>query len=93
MTGTDEAGLERILRILPFRTGVPVPEWIITSGEMDTKGTGGLLGAGYVTFLKLQLNVLICSQILGAILGMERRSLLDWLRQKLLELTWTVARS
>jgi hypothetical protein len=82
MTGTDEAGLERILRILPFRAGVPVPEWIITSGETDTKGAGGLLGAGYVSFLKLQLDVLICKQILGERLGMER-PFLDWPRPKL----------
>ncbi|KAF8319982.1 hypothetical protein DL93DRAFT_2074299 [Clavulina sp. PMI_390] len=45
--GTDGAGLERAMRLFPLRTGVPNPEWIIVGPEADTKGAGGILGAGF----------------------------------------------
>ncbi|KAG8790630.1 hypothetical protein FRC17_008875 [Serendipita sp. 399] len=47
VSGTDAEGFERALRLLPLRTGVGVPEWIITSNFADTTGAGGILGAGY----------------------------------------------
>lgn len=47
MSGTDDDGFERSLRLFPFRSGVAVPDWIITGPEADTRGAGGLLGAGY----------------------------------------------
>lgn len=49
LTSTDDAGLERILRLFPLRTGVSVPEWVITGPSADVMGAGGLLGAGYWT--------------------------------------------
>lgn len=48
MDATDDAGLERVLRLFPFRTGVMMPEWVITGPEADMLGAGGFLGAGYV---------------------------------------------
>jgi len=40
-------GLERAARLFPFRTGVPVPSWIVLSSAIDTFGIGGVVGAGY----------------------------------------------
>ncbi|KAG8780893.1 hypothetical protein FRC15_009190 [Serendipita sp. 397] len=47
VSGTEISGFERALRLIPLRTGVGVPEWIITSNAADSMGAGGLLGAGY----------------------------------------------
>ncbi|KAH7320546.1 hypothetical protein B0J17DRAFT_685121 [Rhizoctonia solani] len=44
---SDMSGYERILRAFPLRTGVPGPEWIIIGPESDTKGFGGVIGAGF----------------------------------------------
>ncbi|KAF7311632.1 hypothetical protein MKEN_01066400 [Mycena kentingensis (nom. inval.)] len=46
LLGTDAAGLERVLRLFPIRTGVTVPDWIITSNDADQIGAAGILGAG-----------------------------------------------
>ncbi|KAH8108461.1 hypothetical protein DFH11DRAFT_1632998 [Phellopilus nigrolimitatus] len=48
LAGTDARGegLERALRLLPLRTGVSVPDWVIAGSGMDDQGAGGVLGAG-----------------------------------------------
>lgn len=47
LVGTDEAALERAARVLlPIRTGVPLPEFLVFGQHMDTQATGGLRGAG-----------------------------------------------
>ncbi|KAL1669386.1 hypothetical protein GGF50DRAFT_123232 [Schizophyllum commune] len=43
----DVAGLERLGRLFPIRTGVKVPGWMDVGPEMDTKSSGGILGAGF----------------------------------------------
>ncbi|KAL1730124.1 hypothetical protein EV714DRAFT_284474 [Schizophyllum commune] len=43
----DVAGLERLGRLFPIRTGVKVPGWMVVGPEMDTKSSGGILGAGF----------------------------------------------
>lgn len=50
MASTDDEGLERIIRLFPLRTGVAVPDWVITGPASDTMAGGGLLGAGSVTY-------------------------------------------
>ncbi|EXX72519.1 hypothetical protein RirG_068520 [Rhizophagus irregularis DAOM 197198w] len=45
--GTDISGLDQISKLFPKRTGVPIPDWIITGPETKWKGIGGLLGAGF----------------------------------------------
>jgi len=45
--GTDFEGLTRAVKLMPNRTGLMVPDWIVTSSEMDWKGYDGVLGAGY----------------------------------------------
>ncbi|CAG8432933.1 6079_t:CDS:10 [Diversispora eburnea] len=47
IAGTDEKGLDQVTRLFPKRTGVPIPDWIITGPETSWKGVGGLLGAGF----------------------------------------------
>jgi len=46
LLSTDAAGLERAGRLFPIRTGVTVPDWLITSSRADSTGAGGVLGAG-----------------------------------------------
>jgi len=46
LSGTDEEGLERALRLFPFRTGVAVPDWVIVGKEADVVGAAGVIGAG-----------------------------------------------
>jgi hypothetical protein len=47
MLGTDEFALERMTRLVaPFRTGVPVPDWIISGPQTDHLAAGGILAAG-----------------------------------------------
>ncbi|KAL1709962.1 hypothetical protein EV121DRAFT_275862 [Schizophyllum commune] len=43
----DVAGLERLGRLFPIRTGVKVPGWMVVGPEMDTKSSGGILGTGF----------------------------------------------
>ncbi|CAG8515817.1 2966_t:CDS:10 [Funneliformis caledonium] len=47
ISGTDLSGLDQIAKLFPKRTGVPIPDWIITGSETKWKGVGGLLGAGF----------------------------------------------
>ncbi|RHZ56847.1 hypothetical protein Glove_396g73 [Diversispora epigaea] len=47
LAGTDEKGLDQVTRLFPKRSGVPIPDWIITGPETSWKGVGGLLGAGF----------------------------------------------
>ncbi|KAF7359398.1 Transmembrane protein [Mycena sanguinolenta] len=46
LLSTDASGLERAGRLFPIRTGVTVPDWLITSSRADQTGAGGVLGAG-----------------------------------------------
>ncbi|KAJ7236724.1 hypothetical protein B0H12DRAFT_124090 [Mycena haematopus] len=46
LLSTDASGLERVGRLFPIRTGVTVPDWLITSSRADQIGAGGVLGAG-----------------------------------------------
>lgn len=46
LTGTDVEGIERAGRLLPVRTGTPIPEWIVVGPEADRFGGGGVLAAG-----------------------------------------------
>ncbi|KAF8644122.1 hypothetical protein AX16_008651 [Volvariella volvacea WC 439] len=46
LLATDNCGLERLARLFPIRTGVPVPSWIIVSKEADEFGAAGICGAG-----------------------------------------------
>lgn len=38
--------LERLLRLIPLRTGIAVPDWLILSPTADSMGAGGVAGAG-----------------------------------------------
>ncbi|KAF8197391.1 hypothetical protein BJ912DRAFT_1078312, partial [Pholiota molesta] len=40
------SGLERAVRLFPFRTGVAVPDWLVVDDRMDAFGTGGIQAAG-----------------------------------------------
>ncbi|KAI0822633.1 hypothetical protein BC628DRAFT_1326905 [Trametes gibbosa] len=44
--GSDLAGMERGLRLFPFRTGVTVPDWIVIGDQAEERGAGGVEGAG-----------------------------------------------
>ncbi|KAJ7771786.1 hypothetical protein B0H16DRAFT_1772103, partial [Mycena metata] len=46
LLSTDASGLERAGRLFPIRTGVTVPDWVITSSRADQVGAAGVLGAG-----------------------------------------------
>ena len=39
--------MELACRLLPLRTGVPVPEWAVVSPRCRWQGAGGLIGAGW----------------------------------------------
>jgi hypothetical protein len=43
---TDAFGLERAMRLFPFRTGVTVPDWIVVGDAADAIGGAGVVGAG-----------------------------------------------
>ncbi|KAF9107795.1 hypothetical protein BGX29_004854 [Mortierella sp. GBA35] len=47
IAGVDPQGLEIAARLFPKRTGMLVPDWIVTGPEMGWKGAGGILAAGY----------------------------------------------
>ena len=44
--GSDDAALERVLRLIAPRTGIAVPDWLIVGEEADSKGMAGVIGAG-----------------------------------------------
>ncbi|KAH8829622.1 hypothetical protein DL96DRAFT_1792502 [Flagelloscypha sp. PMI_526] len=46
---SGDVGLERALRLFPIRTGITVPNWIISGPRSDTMGTAGVIGAGVWT--------------------------------------------
>ena len=43
---TDTFGLERAIRLFPFRTGISVPDWIVISDAADAVGAAGIVGTG-----------------------------------------------
>ncbi|KAG0022996.1 hypothetical protein BGZ81_008289 [Podila clonocystis] len=47
IAGVDEQGLETAARLFPKRTGLLVPDWVVTGPEMPWKGAGGILAAGF----------------------------------------------
>ncbi|GJJ12463.1 hypothetical protein Clacol_006705 [Clathrus columnatus] len=48
VVGTDNVGLERSAKtLLPFRTGVPLPEFLVLGPNTDHRASGGLRGAGF----------------------------------------------
>ncbi|CAO0800828.1 unnamed protein product [Mucor circinelloides] len=47
VSGMDHDGFESAWHLLPRRTGMMIPEWIVTSKDMKSSGIGGVLGAGY----------------------------------------------
>ncbi|KAJ7074338.1 hypothetical protein C8F01DRAFT_1043491 [Mycena amicta] len=61
LLGTDSTGLERAGRLFPIRTGVTVPDWLITSSPADQIGAAGILGAGRVLYA-MYFRVLIRSR-------------------------------
>ncbi|KAF9124931.1 hypothetical protein BGW39_007787 [Mortierella sp. 14UC] len=46
IAGLDPQGLETAARLFPKRTGMLVPDWVVTGPEMAWKGAGGILAAG-----------------------------------------------
>jgi hypothetical protein len=47
VAGNDVLGLELAARLLPLRTGVPVPDWAVVSPRTRWQAAGGLVGAGF----------------------------------------------
>ena len=48
MYSDDQEGVERLLRLFPMRTGISVPDWIVSNRNADSMGAGGVEAAGYV---------------------------------------------
>ncbi|KAF9417419.1 hypothetical protein BGZ94_009971, partial [Podila epigama] len=46
IAGVDPQGMESASRLFPKRTGLLVPDWVVTGPEMAWKGAGGILAAG-----------------------------------------------
>jgi hypothetical protein len=46
MIGSSTSALERLYRLFPIRTGIPVPDWVLLGHDADSVGAAGLLGAG-----------------------------------------------
>ncbi|KAI0057117.1 hypothetical protein BV25DRAFT_1974045 [Artomyces pyxidatus] len=46
LIGNDEAGLERVARLFPIRTGVSLPDWLVIGQSADSFGAAGVQGAG-----------------------------------------------
>ncbi len=42
----DASGLERALRLFPFRTGVAAPDWVVLDERADSFGAAGVVAAG-----------------------------------------------
>lgn len=47
VAGNDAQGFELAARLLPLRTGVPVPDWAVVSPRCRWQAAGGLVGAGF----------------------------------------------
>ncbi|WVQ72559.1 hypothetical protein IAR50_002116 [Cryptococcus sp. DSM 104548] len=47
IAGNDELGLELAAKLFPLRTGVPIPDWVITGPRSRWQGAGGFVGAGF----------------------------------------------
>lgn len=47
VAGNDRAGLVAAARLLPLRTGVPIPDWAVVTSRCSWQGAGGLAGAGF----------------------------------------------
>lgn len=66
-----DASLERGLRLFPVRTGVPIPDWVVTTKRADEMGAGGIEGTGSVIcFCQLMLQLLMGTDTAyGAMVG------------------------
>lgn len=42
----DDAGMERVVRLFPIRTGITVPDWIVVGPKADIVGAAGVTAAG-----------------------------------------------
>lgn len=60
--GSNEAGLERALRLFPIRTALPGPDFVVIGPEADELGAGGVRAAGYVfLYVRVRRRTLISS--------------------------------
>lgn len=57
----DESGIERAVRLVPTRTGVTVPDWLLVGPTSDQLGAAGVMGAGWVfsVLIRCFLNTFI----------------------------------
>jgi len=49
--GVDQKGLEKAVRLFPYRTGAGQPDWIIVGPEMGVQGIQGVNAMGYYSNL------------------------------------------
>jgi len=49
--GTDEVGLEKAVKLFPYRTGVGQPDWIVVGSKMGVQGMEGVEAMGYYSNL------------------------------------------
>ncbi|KAJ7168119.1 hypothetical protein C8R43DRAFT_1060269 [Mycena crocata] len=72
LLSTDTLGLERAGRLFPIRTGVTVPDWLITSSAAEHTGAAGVIGAGCVCLCDSRTSITFSFQCMGYGLELER---------------------
>src|ERR1700737_1287568 len=45
--GTDQKGMEKAVRLFPYRTGSGQPDWIVVGPQMGVQGVQGVKAMGY----------------------------------------------
>ena len=50
LAASDNAALERLVRLFPMRTGIAVPDWLIITPSADQFSAVGVRAAGYAHF-------------------------------------------
>lgn len=46
LAASNDAALERLVRLFPMRTGIAVPDWLITTPAADAFSAAGVRAAG-----------------------------------------------